>query len=210
MPRKGEAHPHRGCTYEERYGIERAKTIKATLKARLALRGDSYRIAMSMAKRGEIRSPETRHKIRLAKLGQAHSCEHRRKNSEAHLGKKTGPHSTQRIWNQRFALLARAMTSGGYKQWERRDRRNGGQYRPWRRAVLALHGRVCYGCGEASERLDIHHLLSWERFPELRYRTENGLPLCTVCHVIANALQKRLESLLWPKHVDDRPRLVAP
>ena len=173
-------------------------------------RGEAYRQAMSRAKRGEVRSPETRLKMSRAKLGTKHSEEHRRKNSEARKGVSKGPHSSERIWNQRFGFLVRAMTNGGYKSWMKypQDRRNGGGMRAWRRAVIVREGRACIGCGSEPKRIEIHHLLSWARFLELRFDPENGVPLCMRCHNTANAFQRRLENLLWPEPQQAQLRLV--
>src|SRR3954465_1544435 len=84
----------------------RKQMMEIAKKANAALvRDESYSRAMSLAKRGEVRSPETRLKMSLAKKGRKHSGEHRRKNSEARKGIPTGPHSPERVWSQRFSLL---------------------------------------------------------------------------------------------------------
>lgn len=194
MPFKGERHPHRGCTYEERYGLDRAVEIKATLRAKLALRGDSYRQAMSRAKCGEVRSLETRLKMSLAKKGLKHSLEHRKHNGDVRRGKKIGQYSADRIWRQRLGLLLRRMIYG-YKC-SNKDWRKGGMYKRWRLDVLNRCGTMCSVCSSQSDKLEVHHVLSRRWFSSFMWNVENGLPLCCRCHVIVNAMQRAIETVI--------------
>lgn len=41
-------------------------------------------------------------------------------------------------------------------------------------------------------RLEVHHILRWSEFPELRYKINNGITLCHAHHPRARAEEKRL------------------
>lgn len=41
-------------------------------------------------------------------------------------------------------------------------------------------------------RLEVHHILRWSEFPELRYQINNGITLCHAHHPHARAEEKRL------------------
>ena len=60
--------------------------------------------------------------------------------------------------------------------------RNSRKYKTWRRMVLACHGRSCSKCG-ADRTLHVHHIRSWEHYPELRFNIDNGMVLCKSCHI---------------------------
>lgn len=173
------------------------------------MRDASYRVRMSLATKGIPKSEEARQKMSVAAKGKPKSPEHAAKCRVASLGKTFGPYSPERIWSQRFSILVRNMLAFEHKWWckHSRDRRRGGQYNQWRRAILVRDGYTCQGCGATPLRLDTHHLLSWERFPDLRYDIENGVSLCVAYHRGANVIQRQMESLLWPAYCR-WPRLV--
>lgn len=51
-----------------------------------------------------------------------------------------------------------------------------------RRDVKAAQGGRCPMCGEASERMELHHILPVVRFPELWDDRRNCVALCHDCH----------------------------
>ena len=55
------------------------------------------------------------------------------------------------------------------------------QYREWRAAVLARDGHKCTDCGSISD-LHVHHIKSFDKFPESRYDIDNGKTVCESCH----------------------------
>jgi 5-methylcytosine-specific restriction endonuclease McrA len=50
----------------------------------------------------------------------------------------------------------------------------------WKRNLL-LKQPNCQMCG-TNEKLEGHHILSWEFYPEYRYSLANGIILCCKCH----------------------------
>lgn len=69
-------------------------------------------------------------------------------------------------------------------------------YKRWRVAVCErdnfkcqLRDKNCKG------RLEVHHILVWKNYPELRYKLTNGITLCHAHHPRSRAKEKRLISL---------------
>jgi len=54
-------------------------------------------------------------------------------------------------------------------------------YRAWRKAVLERDNSTCVWCGE-TDNLNIDHIKSYAKYPELRYAIDNGRTLCVPCH----------------------------
>lgn len=52
----------------------------------------------------------------------------------------------------------------------------------WRKAVLTRDQFTCQLCGQIGGKLNVHHLLSWAEFKELRSDVNNGITLCYSCH----------------------------
>lgn len=49
--------------------------------------------------------------------------------------------------------------------------------------VLKRDNYECQFCPNIYEDLEIHHILSWSKYPELRYELTNLITLCKICHV---------------------------
>lgn len=57
------------------------------------------------------------------------------------------------------------------------------RYKNWRSAVLKRDGYKCVVCGRGRPaRLEVDHIHSWSRHPELRFEVDNGQTLCHPCH----------------------------
>jgi formate dehydrogenase maturation protein FdhE len=54
-------------------------------------------------------------------------------------------------------------------------------YRLWKVAVIRRDGR-CVICGSMKKR-HAHHIHGAKYFPELRFEEDNGVCLCSVCHM---------------------------
>lgn len=75
---------------------------------------------------------------------------------------------------------------------ESKDRRSSA-YRDWRKNVWSRDKFKCRidnldCCG----KIEAHHILSWREYPELRYKTNNGITLCHAHHPRIRAEEKRL------------------
>lgn len=90
--------------------------------------------------------------------------------------------------------ISKAFRGAGHPRWKggidkgRKDR-NRIEYKNWRKEVFERDMYTCQLCmifnhtglGK-SIRLNAHHLKSWTKYPELRYKASNGLTLCEECH----------------------------
>lgn len=76
----------------------------------------------------------------------------------------------------------------------KRQKRSDVAYKEWRKNVWI---RDKYKCrmknNDCKGRIEVHHILSWSKFPELRYEIKNGITLCQYHH---------------PRKKDDETRMV--
>ena len=57
----------------------------------------------------------------------------------------------------------------------------------WSCAVLAQKGERCVNCGNPAG--GVHHIVK-RRYKVLRWDVKNGVPLCSICHPIADRSQQ--------------------
>ena len=63
----------------------------------------------------------------------------------------------------------------------------------WRIEVKKRDNYTCrIADNNCDGRLEVHHILRWSEFPELRYKTNNGITLCHAHHPRKRAEEKRL------------------
>lgn len=87
------------------------------------------------------------------------------------------------------------------------------RYQRWRNRVFARDHYTCRLCGATNVYLEAHHILRKADFPELTFRTDNGIALCKACHemvtgreyeyagIFRDILKKRLPIGKLPAHV---------
>ena len=57
------------------------------------------------------------------------------------------------------------------------------EYKTWRWNVYKRDNFLCQSCLEKShDKLQAHHIFSFAKYKDLRYRTTNGITLCEQCH----------------------------
>lgn len=79
----------------------------------------------------------------------------------------------------------------------RYDRRGDPLYKQWRKEVKKRDGFVCkMKNNDCGGRLEVHHILSWAHYPELRYDIKNGITLCHAHHPKTRAKEKEMEATL--------------
>lgn len=143
--------------------------------------------------KGHIHSEQVRRKISeankirfqkgtLYNLGKPHSEETKRKlreawarNRESRIGKNHWAYK-----DDRTTLL-------------KQDRRGDPLYFEWRRQV---HSRDAWKCkinnNDCSGRIEVHHILGWTKYLELRYEVNNGITLCHNHHPRKRIEEKQL------------------
>lgn len=77
----------------------------------------------------------------------------------------------------------------GGKSREYRRIRNSAKFRRWRIAVFERDDYTCQVCGDRSGNgkvvmLHPHHILSFTKYPKIRFEVDNGITLCKDCHYI--------------------------
>jgi 5-methylcytosine-specific restriction endonuclease McrA len=60
--------------------------------------------------------------------------------------------------------------------------RNSNQWKIIRLAVLKRDNFTCQKCGKKGGYLEVHHLKSWNAYPQLRFVMSNLITLCLPCH----------------------------
>lgn len=161
---------NKGKKYEELYGIERAKEIRKKIsignKGKIMPREVVERL--SRARIGKpsplkgIPKPEIRGKNHPNYGGKNHTLEWRRKVSEAH----------KKRWD-RIGRPGRIRPLSQLKDLEQKL---------WREQIFKRDNWTCWICEIKGGSLHAHHLFSYAKFPELRFKINNGLTLCMFCH----------------------------
>jgi hypothetical protein len=76
---------------------------------------------------------------------------------------------------------------------KKRDKRNDPLYKEWRRNVCLRDGFVCkINNKDCCKKLEVHHILRWADYPELRYDINNGITLCKNHHPRKKKEEERL------------------
>jgi hypothetical protein len=118
--------------------------------------------------------------------GVPHTQEHKRKIADAHRGSRS-----------HFWIFDRSKL-------KKRDKRGDVANVEWRNQVKRLDGNRCRMRGsQCRGQLEVHHILRWSDFPELRYNINNGITLCHYHHPRKRNIELRL-SPLFNKLVAER------
>lgn len=101
------------------------------------------------------------------------------------LGRRRSPEFCQQVGERHRGARSHWWKGGVARlhQQERQQMMQTGEYRQWRRAVLARDGKRCQQPDEDCRGpLHVHHLLDWARYPALRFTVANGMTLCAYHH----------------------------
>lgn len=78
----------------------------------------------------------------------------------------------------------------------KKQERNDPAYKEWRKEVWLRDNFKCkIENPDCQGKIEAHHILPWRDYPELRYKTNNGITLCHAHHPRKRAEEKRLEPL---------------
>lgn len=73
-----------------------------------------------------------------------------------------------------------------------------GQYKDWRKSVCDRDGWKCKLSEEScSNKIQVHHILRWSKYPEHRYSMDNAITLCTNHHPIKESDEKKMAPLFF-------------
>ena len=56
------------------------------------------------------------------------------------------------------------------------------EVKTWRLSVFARDNFTCVICNKVGGKLNAHHILSWENYPNRRFDINNGITMCYSCH----------------------------
>jgi len=137
--------------------------------------------------KGHFVSDESKLKNRLSNLGWKHTPEARLKISLSKKGKPS--------WNKGLEGFLAGENSPHWIQdrtkLKAKQIRNDSAYQEWHKQVRTRDSWKCLMknkdcCG----KIEVHHILAWRNFPELRYDINNGITLCHFHHP-----RKRIEEI---------------
>jgi hypothetical protein len=67
------------------------------------------------------------------------------------------------------------------------------EYKNWMKDVKKRDNHMCcISNKDCNGRLEVHHILNWKDFPELRYEVNNGITLCHFHHPIGRAKESNM------------------
>jgi len=88
---------------------------------------------------------------------------------------------------------AKGHDAGGWKggvSTDNEKQRKCTQFKLWRKSVFSRDNWTCQRCLNRGGILHPHHIKPFFKYPELRFKIENGLTLCFNCHKIEHAGNK--------------------
>jgi hypothetical protein len=175
--RKCSSDNYRGKTYEERYG---------------EIRGAALREGRSRSLKNRVFSEETKLKMRRAKsnvsgemnnfYGKKHSEDTKKKIRAARLGREPWNKGSSRTPNGRMDYRLSV----------------------WSKAIINRDGFMCQECQASggSVKMQAHHIMSYNDFPDERYDMANGVCLCEKCH---HTLHRGKYRVVWIPTFGGRP-----
>lgn len=146
-------------------------------------------------------------------LGRKHTEEHNEKIGQGLIGNKNRlgiKHTREErerirqraLKNPKFLHYWLGKTGEGTPHWKgekckKRQERNDPAYSNWVRSVKKRDSNTCRLKNKGCSGYNIvHHIKGWTKYPELRYKTNNGITLCQAHHPRRRAKEKRLEEKL--------------
>lgn len=180
------------CLQCNKETIRYKSTIRSKTFCSTKCRGDFNRSDVNFGSWniGLVRSNEVKDKISKSNKGKLsgsknpfwgkkHSEETLKKISTSRIGKMVGEKHFRYIKDR--------------SKLKKDDRRNDYSYKEWRKQVWFRDNFSCRIADiNCNGRIEAHHILAWSTYPELRYKTNNGITLCHAHHPRARAEEKRL------------------
>ncbi len=158
----------RGCVMRK---INSGRTFTKEQKKNVS---DALKLSYKNGNRHQVMTDAIKEKISRTKLGRSISEEHKQKISDGHR-KRSGLPLGIKLKRDKKHLCP--------------------TYKLWVQAVKNRDGWKCkISDGDCSGRLEVHHILNWVEYPELRYEINNGITLCVNHHPRGRLKEKQLSS----------------
>lgn len=155
--------------------------------------------------KGKTHSPETREKISLARKGNGHKQTHETREKiskklkgvpKLHFkGKKFTQEHKDKISksHQKEKSYKWIKDRSKLKKYNDSEEKRSPAYKFWRKEICCRDNWKCrLKNEECNGRLEVHHILSWRDYPELRYIINNGITLCHFHHPRKREEEKRM------------------
>lgn len=69
-------------------------------------------------------------------------------------------------------------------------KKEGHFYQIWRRKVIERDKEICQECGFTHKSNCAHHIKEWYKYPEERFKIDNGSTRCWKCHTEIHRWEK--------------------
>lgn len=125
---------------------------------------------------------------RKNRRGIAHSIETRQKISQKRKGKLAG----ENHWNWQGGIT------------EPNDKERVVFKRTTQKAVLKRDNYTCQVCDQYGGHLQVDHIKSWAKYPELRLEPSNCRTLCMACHYYVTFKRKLPQGVIWGHNFSKR------
>ncbi len=142
--------------------------------------------------KGMKHSPEAKIKMGLTKKGKPLSYEHRMNVSNSLKGRKLSEDHVRKVTLANKGKVRPNIQGENHPCWIKdrtklkqyfRDERRSSIYKTWRHDVCTRDNWKCkIANSDCSGRLEVHHILGFKEYPELRYVINNGITLCKHHH----------------------------
>jgi hypothetical protein len=167
--KKGQLSSKRGRSYEDIYGVEKARELKNK---------------NSIGHKGQHSSPQTEFKDGQTPWNKGLPC------SEELINKLSEINKGQVPWNtgKRCPQLSESKKGKNNPNWkggitpEVKNIRNGAEYNLWKDSVFMRDDYTCQKCNKKGSYLHAHHIQNFSQFPELRFDVDNGITFCEEHH----------------------------
>lgn len=182
--------------------IEQKQKISEATKKAMAKPEVILKISPTWFKKGvsKLVSEETRLKMSISKKGHKNTEEHNRNISLSKKGKipknidifrtywkgkKHKPETIEKIRQAHLGVKMPQISGEKNGRWRggSNDKHKGNEYNHWR---ISVYKRDSFKCKINNEdcngKIEAHHILGWEEYPELRFNINNGITLCHFHH----------------------------
>lgn len=176
--------------YKNNHSPLKGRTLSQELKDRISIRTKEAMANLSQDKRallspkGIRKSPSTEFKKGL-KFTDEKRLEWSRRAKELGLGKWMNGRTPQFLLDGTHNHPSGEKSSrwkGGITP-ENTRIRTSQEYNTWRKKVFDRDWYTCTKCKYKTRDIVAHHIKSFSKYPELRFDIDNGITLCTCCHI---------------------------
>lgn len=173
----------KGETYENVFGIEKAKELKAKIRKRMVGK------IPNNVKDGSLYSKDRNKKISKSRKGKTWEEIYGKENAKK-FKKLTSERfkNKKQTFNQKYKkrlsqLGEKGSNWQGGKVNKNKQIRADFRWKEWRQKIFERDNFTCQDCGQKGGYLEPHHKKKVSDYPELAYNVDNGITYCLKCHI---------------------------